>query len=164
MDKMAHCMILDDRSVRLITVYKDQGEQRLAQLIASFLCRYIPPEWLDLECRITYIPASKAALRRRGFDHMKIVAEELSELTGLQVCDTFAPPTSKDQRKLSKRKRVENMGATMMLAPDCRIPRTCILIDDVCTTGSTLFAASDVLKNAGCKKIFALTLGRVLDI
>lgn len=164
MDKMAHCIVLDDRSRRLITVYKDQGEQRLAGFIAAFMNRYIPPEWLSGKCRITYIPATEEALRRRGFDHMRNIAEELSALTGLRLCDVFAPPASSDQRKLSRRRRIENMSSTIKLAANCDIPRECILIDDVCTTGSTLFAAADALKDAGCEKVYALTFGRVLDI
>lgn len=164
MDKMAHCVTLDGDSRRLITMYKDHGEQRLAPLIAGYMARYIPPEWAVSAAHITYIPATKEALRRRGFDHMEKIARELSALTGSPAMRLFAPPASKDQRRLSRRKRIENMGCTLQLIPGCSVPPTCLVIDDVCTTGSTLFAAADALKGAGCEKVYALTFGRVLDI
>jgi len=38
--------------------------------------------------------------------------------------------------------------------------RTCVLIDDVKTTGATLESAARALQRAGAKKVWALTLAR----
>lgn len=164
MDSMAHCIILDNDSRRIITSFKDQGEQRLAHVIAGYIARFINPDWIAEGACITFIPATKAAVRKRGFDHIQLIAGELATLTGLRVEPVFARPASLDQRKLSRRRRVENMGNTICLMPDRAVPHACILVDDICTTGSTLFAASDALKAAGCAKVYAVTFGRVLDI
>lgn len=164
MDAMTNCVILDNDSRRVVTSFKDQGEQRLAKTIAEYLARYLNPTWIEERATITYIPATKAAIRRRGFDHMNLVAAELANITGLKLVRLFTHPTSKDQRRLSRAERSINMESKISILDGCQIPYSCIVVDDICTTGATLYAATDALKRAGCTKVYTATFGRVLDI
>jgi len=145
---------------RLITVYKDSHEGELAPEIARLLAQCIMPAWLD-ESVLTYIPASKNALRRRGFDHMERVAQELSKRTGLTCMQLFAPWNSRDQRGLDAKARMANMRKVLRVMEGVEVPERVIVLDDVLTTGATMFAATDALKAAGAKKVYALTLLRV---
>ncbi len=46
------------------------------------------------------------------------------------------------------------------MLPGATAPRTVIVVDDVCTTGSTLFAATEALRKGGAETIYALTFAR----
>ena len=149
-------LTLDDRTHRLISVYKDRGERRLAEVIARIIADYLPPEWPERAEAFVWIPATSAAERRRGFDHAELIAEALARELGLPAISLFARPKSRDQRLLSSRERLENMHDCLHLLPDVSPPRSLILMDDVYTTGATMLAACDALSEGGAEEVFCL--------
>ncbi len=157
-DRMASAVMLNDDSHRMITTYKDAGERRLAPLIAEIMARYVPPDWQNTA--ITYIPASKNAIRRRGFDHAELLARCLAEQLHTHSQCLLSHPHTQDQRKLSRRERISNMGRSFDLIEQANIPHALIVIDDVCTTGATLYAAADALREGGACTLFGLTFAR----
>lgn len=141
--------LLDDTSRKLVLTYKDAGEQRLSRVIASLMAPYIPPRWRSGEVAMSYVPATKAARERRGFDHAELLARALAEIAEMPCMSPFQRPSTEDQRKLGRRERQENMKRSLALRPDFdahRLPPKIILIDDVYTTGATLQAAARTLK------------------
>ncbi|MEG1512765.1 MAG: phosphoribosyltransferase family protein [Raoultibacter sp.] len=150
-------------TARLITTYKDRGEVRLAQSIAHMMAQVIPPRWpIELEA-ITVIPASANALRRRGFDHARLLADALADALNMPVVPTLARPRSKDQRGLSKSERAQNMKERFQVnaALHSPLPSSILLVDDVFTTGATLCAATDALQAAGVGEVRCTTFARV---
>lgn len=160
-DKCLSVVTFDEAAARIVRTWKDQGERRLTKYIATLMTRTIPPLWLLENPIVTPIPASKAARRRRGYDHGYELAQEISMLNNLSLLTLLCPPHTKDQRILSKRQRLDNMENRFELITNTTPPSTVILVDDVYTTGSTLLSASDTLKEAGVKKIYCLTFARV---
>lgn len=156
----ASAVVLTDETRRVVTVYKDQGERALARPIAAILARLIPPSWLASRPAIAFVPATTAARRRRGFDHAELLARELSWALGADLTPLLTPPRRLDQRKLSRTARIQNMRESFAVLPGATAPRTVIVVDDVCTTGSTLFAATEALKKGGVEKVYALTFAR----
>ena len=174
--QMRHVVALNDDSLRIIKVYKDGNERRLASIIAGMMSEYIEPAWKAEDAILTFIPATKEALSRRGFDHMQEISSLISKISGLSLYSIFERPYSSDQRTLGRKDRLANMEKMLVcknmpqLLHDenafCHAPlssRPLIVTDDVCTSGATLFAASNALKQAGWKKAYGLTFGRVLD-
>lgn len=159
-DGAASAVVLTDETRRVVTVYKDQGERALARPIAAILARLIPPSWLASRPAIAFVPATTAARRRRGFDHAELLARELSWALGADLAPLLTPPRRLDQRKLSRTARIQNMRESFAVLPGATAPRTVIVVDDVCTTGSTLFAATEALKKGGVEKVYALTFAR----
>lgn len=162
LDGMAHCLLIDDAAKRIVTVLKDHDELRLAQTMALHLVRYIPPAWQH-GAALTFIPASHEALRRRGFDHAELIAQALAELSSLPLRRTLDRPRKRDQRALSRQGRVGNLSHAFSVRDAVELPRRLIVVDDICTTGATLYSAADALRDAGCKRIYGLTYGHVLD-
>lgn len=175
---------LSNDTRRIITCYKDRGEQRLARVIASITADAIPARWISQSVLVP-IPTRKEALRQRGFDHLQLIAKSVSELTGIPLWNILAPAPRKrqDQRALNGQERLNNMrhsfhvtkpwlvamGATSHITPkdshsipnsDLKDGTRFILIDDVFTTGATLFAAAEELRHSGALIVSGLTFAR----
>ena len=138
-----------EKTATLIKTFKDKGEQRLAPILAGFLMRTAPPSWRTWAECVTYITATKSARRRRGFDHMELVARELANAWGLPCLRLLAEPRANDQRALGRLGRLSNMDDRFRAqrpSSACRV----IVIDDVFTTGATMDDACAALESVGC--------------
>lgn len=140
------------RTAHLVKTYKDQGEQRLAPVFARLLANVVFPSWLTWADGVTYIPATRAARARRGFDHMEHVAEALADMMGLPCFMLLERPRAADQRELGRRARRQNVrGRFRHRHSEEGTPQHVILIDDVFTTGSTLADAHRALAEINCE-------------
>lgn len=146
-------------ALKLITTYKDRGETRLGRAIALLLKPCIDPTWPP-ELIITTIPARKQAKRTRGFDHMLKIGRELSAETALPFISLLDQKESRDQRELTAKERISNKQDSFFMK-DVGIPSAVLILDDVFTTGATLFAAALTLRESGVSWVGGLTLARV---
>lgn len=143
---------------RLITTYKDRGEQRLAPLIAHLIADAIDPAWHpDI---MTTIPTRRKARRQRGFDHLEQVGVELARLIDKDYEVLLLPHERSDQRVLGAQERLHNMKNSFTVKADASIPPRVLIVDDVLTTGATLFNAANALRLAGAQCIYGVTLAR----
>lgn len=127
--------------------------------MAELMARYIHPDWVR-DATITFVPATTEARRRRGFDHAELLAQATARRLGIEAIELFARPRSRDQRELGRRGRIENMRSRIHLIPGAASPARVIVVDDVCTTGATLFAAADALQTSGARAVFGATFAR----
>ena len=160
-DTMSFALVADHGAQRIVKAYKDQGERRLVTQIAQRCVPLIGPDRCREGCAITFVPDSLDAQRRRGFDHGRELACRIADEAGLDCLGLLMPPQSVDQRELGRRQRSENMAHALHVAPGAPVPTHLIVFDDICTTGSTLFAAADALAAAGALHLHALAFGRV---
>ena len=161
---------------RIVTCYKDKGERRLACLLARALASCIPPAWLP-DAALIPIPSRHRALKERGFDHIELIAQELHNITNLPLVPALQTRAQKDQRRLSGQERLTHAKESFYAIPEtletatrnlCNtseqaIHQRLILVDDVMTTGSTLFAAAEALRStqaANLSHISGLTFAR----
>lgn len=158
-DGCASACMLSAESRRIATAFKDRGEMRLAHFMAYLMAACIPPAWLEANPAIVPIPSRKAAVRQRGFDHMHLLARELQSITELPLEEALRARPTRDQRALDARQRLLNMQGSIEVKRT-PTPRCALLIDDVYTTGATLFAAADALRGAGTETVYALTFIR----
>jgi ComF family protein len=149
----------EDISARLAVLYKNGNEHRLAMFMAVQMLNVLPRSWLIWADCITWIPVDKKTLRRRGFDHMQVIADELARLTMLPELDLLCKNPVKDQRNLGRQLRRQNLEGGF----SCKtiVPDNILLVDDVLTTGSTFDAASKALIDAGAKEVRVLAFTRV---
>lgn len=158
-DAAASALRFSSTSGALIRGYKDKGEQELSDYIARFMYQCMHPEWhFDA---FTYIPASKNALKRRGFDHMQRIGKTLEHTSSIPLLSLFERPKHADQRTLSQTERSLNAACAFTLHDHCTVPRSVCILDDVITTGATIAAAAQCLKQAGVGTVYVLTCARV---
>ncbi len=99
----------------------------------------------------------------RGFNQSSLIGKTLSKKLGLNYCDDLKRiKYTKPQAGLKGKQRHQNIKGVFEISPNYTLypkPYT-LLIDDVWTTGSTLRECCNVLKRAGAKNVWAITLAR----
>lgn len=143
----------------------------VSDMIREFMS-LIPSYWID-EIRkhikkdevVIPVPLHPGRFRERGFNQAEIIgrllASELDANTNSSVLirHRFTHP----QVEMTDRKtRLKNMEGVFALKGNMNIlsGKYIILVDDVFTTGATLRSAARVLKHAGVRSVWGVTIAR----
>lgn len=115
----------------------------------------------DADC-VLPMPLFRARLQARGFNQSLALARQLAPAR----CDASLLLRLRDtpaQSGLKRVQRLHNLRGAFALAPlraaGVRGQRL-LLVDDVMTTGASLFSAAQVLRDAGAAQVTALVLAR----
>lgn len=117
---------------------------------------------LSQNALITWLPRSRLAASDAGVDQAKELALAFAEVTSLECAPLFARIKGGAQKELTGSERLAHACAAYRLKRR-RPPiegRTLILIDDIFTTGSTMQAATELLREAGAGRIVCLTVAK----
>lgn len=102
----------------------------------------------------------------RGFNQTEILGEKIAKKMGWEFIPDLLikrKPT-KSQVELKGKERRKNLQGVFALNPVHKSSvinlKSIVLFDDVFTTGSTIKEVVKVLKGAGCKKVWGLTIAR----
>lgn len=124
----------------------------------------------NLDCRsidvISWIPLSKKRLRQRGYDQARLLAEEIAAKTGLPCRQLLQKVKNNSAQSLTRdaKQRRENVAGVYDLDDGADVSGLRILlVDDVVTTGATMSEAARILRKAGAKSVFGVTLARHED-
>ena len=110
---------------------------------------------------VTYVPVSWRRNFARGFDQARLLAEGTARVWGKQAESTLKKirHTRAQSSLHDPRARKRNVkDAYTVPDPAKAAGRRFLLIDDVCTTGSTLSAAADALMEAGAAQVVCAVL------
>ena len=132
-----------------------------AKTFARYIAQTAAEELSGQFDAVTYVPVSWRRNFQRGFDQARLLAEAAAG-----IWDAEAEPTlrkvhhNRAQSSITSRtQRAENVkGAYIVPRPDRVRGRRFLLIDDVCTTGSTISAAADALMAAGAASVVCAVL------
>ena len=152
--------ILDGPLARVVVLFKDANERRLADLLGLILAQRIQVSWDNWAHALCWIPATKEAIRRRGFDHAELLARCVAQHLKAPVLPLLSRPHARDQRGLSRKQRLKGAQQFVCTGRTPKIPQKVIIIDDVFTTGATVEAASQALLKAGAQQVRVAVLGR----
>ena len=134
------------------------------ELIGQLLDSYLRHESIHFPPAIIVpIPLHQTSQARRGYNQAEIIASQVATHLQLPILATLLKRTSAttSQTRLSQTERQANVKGAFQLATTENIKgASFILIDDVFTTGATLREAAKVLKRAGAKQVFAITLAQ----
>lgn len=109
------------------------------------------------------VPLHRSRLKKRGYNQAERLASSAAHrLNGAArylpegLVRSRATPRQTD---LPKRERHVNVaGAFFVRDPKAIAGRACILVDDVLTTGATLNACAEALRDAGASAVFPVAL------
>ena len=108
------------------------------------------------------VPISSKRLRQRGYNQSEHLALGISDITGIPLVTNTVRRLHfrQSQTQLSRRERQENVTDMFQLRDENSLKhKHVLLIDDICTTGSTLIALSDTLRHIEGIRMSVLTLG-----
>lgn len=137
----------------------------LADELVDLALRLIELKQFDYSNCLTLVPIPLYWYRKnwRGFNQAEILGRKLAEKLEIDFCPDLLLRTrpTKPQVKLKGKERKENVkGAFRIKSHYKKLNSECLLFDDVWTTGATMKECARVLKKAGMKKVFGLTLAR----
>lgn len=155
----ARCLgVLDRPLSRIVTVYKDAGERRLAAELAALSAPLLDP-CLEVDA-VVAVPASRSAFARRGFDHAEEIAGVLAALLRIPHLRALERPAALDQRGLGRTRRAANTSEAFVSRISIEQGARLLLVDDVMTTGATLDAAARSLLGAGACRVDVFAVAR----
>ncbi len=121
------------------------------------------------------VPLHKKRLNYRGFNQAEVITRAIASRFSddqMQVIELLERIRHTDQQaKLDKYERRKNLGGAFVISSGSReMNNFCVhkynpstiyfIVDDVCTTGSTLEECAGVLKENGFKKVYGLVVAR----
>ena len=156
-----------------VLAYKERGRRDLAPVLGvplGVVVRYAAAS-ASAPVLIVPVPASRAAVRRRGFDHVRLA---------VTAAPGLPPPTDllrwtrrvRDQGELGAAQRISNVSGALRVRPRRRSERATaagpapvlVLVDDVVTTGSTLREAVRACRSGGFVVAAAVALAATRSV
>lgn len=125
---------------KMIRGLKYHGQKELAYYQAKFMFEYWKKLDIEGDFQIVPVPIYPKRKRQRKYNHMDLVAEEFSKLSGFEVNPAIIQriKDTKPQYKLNKIQRLDNLSGAFKVNSDKYIKgKKLLLLDDICTTGST---------------------------
>lgn len=133
--------------------YKFAGDYRLRRVFQAPLQAVIKKAGPGL---LVPIPITAMTMRTRGFN-------QVEGLVDCQMATGILIQRAEDkiaQSRKSRRERLLTPQPFCLAAPQKVRKRDVILIDDIYTTGRTLYHAAAILKDAGCGEVKSISLAR----
>lgn len=160
-----YCGVAEDG----IKALKFGGKSWRAKVFARYIAQAAAERLGGEFDAVTFVPVSPLRNFERGYDQARLLAEETAVIWGVK-----AEPVLRKVRHTRAQsfltdpvRRKQNVrGAYAVPRPDRVRGRRFLLIDDVCTTGSTMAAAADALLAAGAERVVcaALAGGRRMNL
>lgn len=142
---------------------KFKDNMKAQSLLAGILADYLREDMLEdpLPCILIPIPLSPARQRERGYNQAERIAQGVVALLPNACVDTTILVRTRDtlpQTTLSRKDRATNVAGAFHAAGPLDQDYTYIVVDDVLTTGATLRAAIEAIRNTGALRVSGLAL------
>ncbi len=153
---------------RAICAFKYRAQRSMApyfgRLLAQTLAGNLPDHPAFVEPRwdvVLAVPSSTDTLRGRGFNHVGLAARNFCRITGLKL-DLLALRSSrirKPQAGVPLNERTRNVQNAFQARTRLK-NLSVLLLDDVITSGATVWAATNAVLTAGALSVDVLTIAR----
>ena len=144
---------------KLIRGLKYHNQRELGYFLAKFMFEYYESLNINKKFQVVPVPLHKNRIKKRKYNHMEIVAEEFCKLSGdiynfnliKRIKDT------KPQYKLNRNQRMKNLASAFCVNKEVDLKLPILIIDDICTTGSTFEEMINTFKREGFSEIICLS-------
>lgn len=144
---------------QLLHVWKYQGARELDGLFADVATALVPALPGTIEV-IVPLPLTLRRERSRGFNQAAILADAIAQATGLPIVPSLKRVReTPHQARLTPEQRRRNLRAAFVASEEVQ-GRNCLLVDDIVTTGYTMRAAAEALKQAGASEVWGAAISR----
>ena len=145
--------------------YKFESLSGYAAIYGEFLLKCLDENEISCDS-ITWVPLSRARLRRRGYDQARLLAEALAKEKGI-ACEAYLKKTRNNPAQSGsggyEARRANTAGAYRSQQEEKLAGKSILLVDDIVTTGATAMECARTLRRAGAKSVTVLTVARRKD-
>lgn len=124
---------------KMIRALKYHNKKDLAYFQAKFMYEYWINITADKDFQVVPVPIYYKRKKKRKYNHMELVGIEFCKLGGYEYNPDLIEriKDTRPQYRLSKVERSENLANAFTVHPEKLLKGKILLIDDICTTGST---------------------------
>ena len=148
----------------LVLRCKDNNDRETFGFLADELADPIAKlaDFEGLDAVVTYVPRRRAAVRAIGHDHAKEIARMVARNLKLPYATLLCRrPLTRQQKELAAAERERNAAQSFDIEPNAPVAgRTVLLIDDICTTGSSLAACTALLRASGAVRVLCAVVAK----
>ncbi len=160
-DRCISAFIYNDPMQEAVFRFKYGNRREYVQFFAQAVFGMYKNEIMNLRAdALIPVPLHKKRQEKRGFNQAEILAFALSDMLGIPVRNDLVMRVrnTAPQKMMSREERRKNLKKAFQLSScDVKLKRV-IVIDDIYTTGSTLDEIAFLLKGAGVREVYGLTL------
>ena len=143
---------------KLIRGLKYHNQKDLAYYLAKFMAEYFYQITNKKDFEIIPVPIFPKREKKRKYNHMNLVGQEFSRITSNTLNTELITriKDTKPQYKLKREERIKNLSNAFKVDISKYNGKTLLIIDDICTTGSTFEEIIKELKRNGINDIICL--------
>ncbi len=162
-EKLYSLFSYSGRIEQQIKRFKYHGNSCLSAYFVELLLAFLESENSQWHFdTVLAVPSSRSNLAHRGYGHMQLIASGLARRQGLPA-PRFALKSRGKRRAqvgLQGKERVENMRDAFASNRAMLQGRSVLLLDDVITSGSSIFEAARELSRSGVRRIEVLCIAQ----
>lgn len=153
-----------------IHLYKYRFAEKISEPLGKIILESLRQSEMPLPDMIIPIPLHPRRLRWRGFNQSELLAEYLGQKITpgfpIEVSNNlirrirYTEPQMKIKNKLQREKNIRNAFEITQKNSDKIKNKRVLLVDDVITTGATIFECAKMLKKSGANEVFAIVIAR----
>lgn len=139
--------------------FKFRKNIRVSRYFAEKMALVVKQYYCDINFDfVTFVPMSKKAIKKRGYNQSELIAKDLSEILNLPLKKHLLKCRNKkrSQFKLNAKQRQENVK-DIFYCDNKLNGQTVLLVDDIKTTGATLNECGKALLSVGADKVYCVT-------
>lgn len=138
----------------VVAKWKYRGDYQIAEAFAADFRHAFKKKFSFIKNPIVIpIPLSEERIKERAFNQ----AKQLADFLPARTIELLARKHGDKQSKKSKEERMNTENPFLVKGP---IQKPAIVVDDIYTTGRTMYHAAERLKQQGCPAVYGLTLIR----
>lgn len=147
----------------LIHQFKYGRQEFLAAPLAEILVRYVKESNLSLANidKVVAVPLHWRKRTERGFNQAELLGRNVGRFLGIDVCigGLQRVRNTRSQTSLPYYRREENVRDAFLVKKPAEFgEKDILLVDDVLTSGLTASECARVLKEAGARRVYVLTV------
>ena len=133
--------------------FKALGDVALGPVFLHLHCQYL--RWRYVGYTMIFAPSDVQHIHERGFHHLEMIYDQV-HLPKAYIYKKKIPYRQAEQPLLNR----QNIHQVIALVNQQKLPKKCLIVDDVMTTGETIKAMVDLARKQGVNDIKVFVLAR----
>lgn len=158
--KKVYCAGIYNKNLqKLIRGLKYHNQRDLAFYLAKFMAEYFEKITDRHDFEVVPVPIFPKREKQRKYNHMNLAAEEFCRLTSSTLNTGLVKriKDTKPQYNLKRHQRIQNLSKAFKVEKENYQGKTILIIDDICTTGTTFEEMIKELQKNGITDIICLS-------